>query len=110
MSIGKPTSSTSTQKAEVIEKASWNSLGKNNLKYIINEKGILLMSVNLNKVYKPSKSFWDTNPKKSKTNILVSSTGGNISLLDKKFEDFKISVNVYRPMKPKEIEEWKKKN
>ena len=110
MSIGKPTSSASTQKAEVIEKASWDNMGKKNLMYTVNEKGFIFLRIDLNKVYKPSKSFYDTNPKKRHYNILVSSTGGNAPLLDGKFEDIRINVNIFRPMTHKEMEEWKKKS
>ena len=106
----KPSSTTTAQKKEANNKAKWSSMGENNLKYIVNEKGFLIMSVNLNKVFKPSKSFYETNPKKNHNNILISSTGGNKALLENEFPDLKVSVNIYRPMTEAEIEEWKKKS
>ena len=99
---------TSTKVNETTKKVEWNTLGENNLRYIVNEKGFLIISVNLNKVYKPSKSFYNEGSKK-KTNILVSSTGGNKKLLNGEYNNIAISVNIYRPMSKAEIEEWSDK-
>ena len=109
MSTKKTTSKATTQKNKVNEKAKWNNLGENNLMYTVNQKGYLLLRIDLNKVYKPSKSFYHQGSKRN-TNILISSTSGNKQLLEGKYSDFRVSVNVYREMTAKEIEEWKKKN
>lgn len=109
MSAKKPTSKATAQKKEVNDKAKWDSLGENNLMYTVNEKGYLFLRIDLNKTYKPSKSFYNDGAKR-KTNILISSTGGNKALLESEFPDLRISVNIYRPMTKEEIEKWAKKN
>lgn len=90
------------------KESKWKSTGEGNIMFTVNEKGILFIRVNLNKVYKPSSSFYKEEGKR-KTNILVASTSGNKKLLNGEFANDAISVNIYRPMTEGEIKEWEGK-
>lgn len=87
-------------------KREWNKIHPGNIEYV-EEGKFLVLKVDLTKVFKPSSSFYKEGAKK-KTNILVASTSGNKKLLNGDHKDLAISVNMYRPMTEKEIEEYSK--